>query len=352
MVAIGRGALDGDLWGLVFLVLGVPLLLAGIAGVLGQEKWKRKLGAGGSSLATVLLIILIIIGIFIFLKGGTDFLSIHREPEPTIPVAEQIPLSLPIKAVITNEISGAAMTDVSVYLVDNSGRVLEQLALSGNAYVSSMKYRSGESIFLKIVDGSAFYVATVSLPYYEKDVAEITQPDYHEVTIRVPDAPTTLSIKVYDEAGNLISDGSTLNTTSLGKTTFTLTISVINTEQDTSTYPAFNNPATKSTFYSALLLVADKPLAVSGMNPLYTDASKTAMWGDIAGLKAVLDPRTNTVKPGTETFVVTIDASAITSSTTVTIAAYLDFDTSYYKSMGIVNGEAVQLATFSLTITK
>ena len=44
-VAIGRGALDGDPWGLIFLVLGIPLFLAGIAGMLGKERWLKKLGA-------------------------------------------------------------------------------------------------------------------------------------------------------------------------------------------------------------------------------------------------------------------------------------------------------------------
>ena len=353
MVAIGRGALDGDLWGLVFLVLGIPLFIAGIAAAFGKESWRKKLGAGKTSVAaTIIIILLIAAAAYFFLKGGTDFLStLKPEPEYTIqPVPEVIKLKLPLKIAVYNKLSGQPMTDVSVSVLDSSGRTIETLTLSGSIYVGNLKYMSGERYYVKIVDGSAYIIVPITIPSYEKDIAEITKPDYHEIDVKVPDLPSSLTIKVFDNLGNSVS---TVNFTELGTNTVTLSIYVINSEQDTEVYSTFTDPAKGRSMHSVLIASVDSDkVSITGLTPLYASGTTKMFYGDISGLAAVYDPRTSAVNPGTKVFSVTIDGSALSGSATLSISAYVDVDIDYVRTNGVINSEAVALASATITLTK
>jgi hypothetical protein len=354
-IAIHEYRTAGDLGivGFVSLVLGGLFFLVGVFGMFGKVSWRKKLGAGSTNaLAAVILIALLALGGYVVWKG---YLSIEKPAEtvaPPVTGGERISLDLPVRLIIYNEIAGTPFTPTSVEIYDTQGRKLETLTPSGGVAESSFPYRSGTQLLIKITDGSAFYFVPVIVPDYDKDEAQATQPTVHLIRLDAVDIPTSLSLKVYDNVGDAV--GTTYNITA--PTNFM--ISVVNNEADTSVHDPFNNVITSSQYIAGLVIkiegsTANVPL-ITGATPVYTGQGIAVYYLplDPEKVKAVTDPRTGTVQPGTEPFTINIDPTGLSgNSYTVTITAYADLDISYMqKAAGVVNSDAVSLGTVSFTL--
>lgn len=321
----------------------------------GGRGMRLRYGKSSAGMVFLVIILMVMIGLgYMYYTGQLGKLSIA----PTTggeETTKQVPLELPLQILVVNKLNGSTITNVNVRVIKD-GRDYEPLSLSGNAYISTMEYRSGETIYLAITfPNNAFYIVPVTLPFYDKEIAEIKPPEYHKMIIKVPVPPSSLTVRLLDASGNSVASGSTINLTQLGVSTLKYTLMIVNDAQDTALFPDFKDPVTQRTYSNVVLVqVNGKPIVID-WDIAYTSGPTTkaymAKLGDIA---AVLDPKTQTVTPGTFTKTLTIDCSAMATgdTATITIGTYIDASIEYIKSYQVVNNEAIALASFSLTIVK
>lgn len=332
---------------------GILSVVLGIVIFLGEGKYVRKIGIsmGISGVLAAFIAALLVVTIVVVLVSpyGLNMFNIGGPSEPEV-VGDRLILDLPIKFIVYNKYSGSAFSPTALKLYDAEGRVLETLSVSSGVATTAFPYRSQESLYVYIQDGSAFYFTTVVVPDYDKDVAQATQPTQHLVRVDAVDIPSTLSVKLYDYLGDLITTEYNISSTS------SLTISIVNNEADTALPTSFYNPITETQYIAGVVIkitgsTTNVPL-ITGATPIYSGNGIAVYYVPLNELAALTDQRTGSVLPATQAIALSIDPTGLAgNSYTVTVTAYVDLDLDYMqRAAGTPNTDAVSLGTASFTL--
>lgn len=316
-----------------------------------------KLRMAKTSAAWIIVILLVLVGVgYLYMNGNLKFSMAPTSGEEKTSTG-QVPLELPLKVLIVNKLNGSTITNVNVRVIKN-GRDYEPLSLdsASNAYISTLEYKSGEKIDLSIsFSNGAFFIVPITLPYYERDIAEIKAPEFHKMVVKIPVPPSALTIRLLDASGNSVASGSTVNLTTLGVDTLKYSLMVVNEERDTALFPSFHDPLTDRNYDSIVLVQLEGKAVIVDWDIAYTSGPTTkAYYTMLPDLAALYDPKTGTVTPGVFTKSMTVDCTAMNKgdTSTLTINAYIDASIEYIKGYQTVNTQAVSLAGFTLTIVK
>ena len=363
IMALGGGLLAGlgiheyytngdiGLAGILEIACGILLFLWGALFLLGKGRTAVKLGfrMARVSVAAILLL-LIVIGLagYAVWKGGLSVSDFGFKKSETPVASEKVPLQLPIKFIIRNKLTGTPLNVTTAELYNSKGFVVETLVVSSGTATTSGAYKSGESYYLKIVDGGVFYFKRVILPLYDAKLAEIKPPDYHIVTIDGVDVPSSLGVKVINSLGEQVTS---VNLTA----TEPFTILVTNSVADTTLPDPFYNPLTRTQYGNYLVIEVTGSGStlprIGGATSVFHTQGKDVYVITLAGLDCKTDPRTGSATPASKSFGITIDPTGAPSgSYTVKITAYTDLDLSYIKDYGVVNNDAVSLGSVTLTV--
>jgi len=342
----------------VMMGLGILLVIVGFIKVFGATKYERKLGLtrGNLNLLAGFILALLVIGLGVAFATGKLSISpggVHIGGAPTVTTTaseEMLKLNLPVKLLFYNKVNGSVFTptQVQIYL----GNSLQETLTPTNGYaISQLPYLSGTVLTLKIVEGSAFYFTTVTVPSYSKAIAEATHPTVHLIKVDAVDVPSSLTIRAFDQLGNAIAAGSIFNVTSVTP----ISISVINAEPNTALPDSFYNPVTGSKYGNYVVIkitgtTTNVPL-ISGATPVYTGTGVAVYVLPLENLPAKTDVRSGSVIPASQSFGISIDPAGLVGNYTVTISAYTDLDISYMqKAAGTPNTDAVLLGSLSFTV--
>ena len=304
--------------------------------------------ARASILTWIIVIFILLAAAWYF--GVIDLSKWVKKPQAIIEEEGKVALELPVKLIFIDTVAGSTVTPTSVELYDPSGRLLESISPSGGVAVSNLPYKSGEKIVALIKwSNNVFYTKVFTIPYYDKYVVS-SQPSYHTIRLEVIKPPSSLSIKVYDSEGNLVSTAVNITTTG------TITVSVINSEADTGLHDPFIYPITKTQYVAGLLI---KITGSTGQVPmiknaqlLYSGQGIAVYYIPLPKLICKTDKVTGAVVPASQSWVLTIDGTGLAgNSYTLTITAYTDLDPAYVtKAVGNANADAVSLGSVSFTV--
>jgi len=271
-------------------------------------------------------------------------------PEP--PRDEYVDVNKPIQFALTDPLGGAAIPSANIYIY-GSDRVLKETLVTDSTGIktSALPYRSGEVIYVKVAkEGYVTRWFTIVVP-------KMTRVDAQSLTSNFIALQTynlgTYTIKATDQFGNSYNSGGTLNFTTLGANTVSVTFSIYNTEDNSgyiSSYDFLNGIN-----LNAVLLTSTggSAVTVSGAGNSVVRGT-TTYWITVLsddGLTRQLVGQTY-VKPGVTSVTITFNKGSLTagSSQQFTFNVYIYFDQAYFAANGIGGPEAVSVASFTLTL--
>ena len=218
-----------------------------------------------------------------------------------------------------------------------------------------MNATSGETLNVYITKGSSKYWAALTVPKMSPTDAQSL--NFNPVTVSTFTVGT-YTITVVRSTGASLTSGGSFNFTAAGLTQESFTISVFNTADNTG-FKSSTNPV-ENRRLGAFLEVAitgtnyDKFL-VSGL-PGYRTTGSGNTWtrpvsdDEISRVKI----GATVVKPGSFSAVINIDASpaSVGNTATLTINLNLFADENRFLTIGHKGADAVQAATFTLTLER
>ncbi len=319
--------------------------------------WLRN---GKINTVTVLLLLaIIVLGVALLLprkhlSSVNPFGKTETSPTPTV-AETKISLERPLFVKIRNIINrGQEVSPSSIDVLDAQGNTIDSLSYDSvqHAWIGTEKFPSGTTVYLKMhLSNGIIQVLKVSTPFYDKAVAEIDRPEYHEFTVYIPAVPT-VAIKVEDSLGNVIAAGSTKNVTSVQET---FRVRLINSAEDTGLPRSFYDPETRRHYTNIIVVKVSGAAVIPTWNILYSTASEKVYYMALkdTALDMKKDPLGNIVGGSYDTSF-TVDTSGMASgqTATITIIVYSQACIDYARSALTMNADAVTLASFTFTIQK
>jgi len=295
-------------------------------------------------------VIAFIILLYLAYSGGyLNFNTSQSIIKTNTPAQNGVMVDKPLKISVIDPIAGQALASATVQIYDANGNLMETLTTdsSGQA-TTAMSYKSGSIIYAYVESGNTKLWQKITVPYMSQYDAQASS--VNPVTIQAFTLGTYV-IKVMDQFGNVYSSGGTLNFTTLGTNTVSLTIQIYNT-QDNTGYKSSYDPLNKVHWDAVARLYATNPdFVVSGLTNS-VDRGTTTYW-----LQQVPDQSLTRQKVGDQytstgvyTFTVTINKGGLSSTQTLNIDLMGYFDPNYFAQNGIGSNAQVSLATFTLNI--
>ena len=345
-IAYGLQMPEDQLVRWVFILPGIIVLLGALFLMFGYGKYASRLGfrSGKISLTTVVAILIVLaVGWMVFTGGDFSIPEQSIIGQTSTPAQELVALSLPVKfnmlagGVTFSALStlenppSATLSTVTIY----KGNVAwESITVTDvNNIVSSQKYTSGESLHLVLtytVGGNSVYQsADVTVPYVDKETAEIVAPTEHEINVDVGIVPaSSVGLTVLDSTGASV-------TTNLTAGDYTLLVSV--TEDKAGFVKAVVPQAdgTTKNFVGGIIIQSTAAVIdIPGAQLVYSEAGKYIYYLPV------------TFNDHQAAFTLKVLGG---TSSTVIITAYHNIDLDYVQRLGTINSEAVGVG--SLTIT-
>lgn len=301
------------------------------------------------SLAWLLAILLIL---FLAWNAGyiQSFLSQLNIVEK--PLGEDmVAVNKPLLISVVDPVAGSAVSGATVYIYDGT-TLMETLTTDVNGQATTaLRYPSGKQLNILVVSGDSKCWYQVEVPYMNRVDAEAASTNYISIQFFTLGSYT---IKAIDQFGNVYASGSTLNFTTLGADSVTLTIQIYNTVDNTG-YKSSYDPLNKVYWKAVLVASASSPKSIwSGFDRTVDRGTTTYL------LKVVPDDElvrqkvgTQYVKDGVYSFTVTINKGSLSglgTSETWTLTLYVYFDPDYFAQTGIGSNDALAVATFNLVV--
>jgi len=191
-----------------------------------------------------IFILLIAVGLFGAWYFG--YLQLNVTPSPSPGPSDMVAVNKPLQFSLMDPLAGQAIGSASVLIYSPDKTLKESITTDSSTYpgrgITINPYKSGDTIYVKIV--KAGYVTRwvpVTIPKMTYSDAQSLQ--YNFIPLQTYNLGT-FSIKAFDQFGNTYSSGGTLNFTALGVNQITLTINLINTEDNSgyiSSHDLLNN---------------------------------------------------------------------------------------------------------------
>jgi len=297
----------------------------------------------------IALIVIVLLAAWYY---GYMKLPVQIQPVPETPTEELVKVNKPLKFSLSDPLGGSAIGTASVKIY-GSDRVLKESLTTGSdgTVTSALPYSSDGVIYVKV--SKSGYVTR----WFTVTVPKMTTADAQSLTSNFISLSTynlgTYTIKATDQFGNSYSSGGTLNYTTLGVTSVSVTFTIYNTEDDSgyiSSYDYVNGINLNAAFLSA---TAGSSVTVTGAGSSVQRGSNT-YWITILsddGLTRQL-VGDKYVKTGVSSVTITFGKGSLAagSSQAFTFNLYDYFDQGYFATNGVGGPDAASLASFTLTL--
>jgi len=285
--------------------------------------------------------------------GGYIRFEVGGIAQPTVPAADMVSVTKPIRFAVTDPLGGSAVSGatVTIYGLDKTIRETLTTDTTGLA-TTALPYTSGTTLYVKVVKSG--YVTT----WYTVTVPKMARADAESLTYNFVSLPLmklgTFVIKVTDQFGNSYASDSTVDFNALGTNTVSLTISVYNTV-DNSGYKTSTDFVSGITLYPVLVLRTEgSSVGVSGAGTAVTRGT-TTYWMTTLSDESLIRQKIGDqyVKPGVTSVTVTFSRGSLGFGQTQSfeIELWIYFDPSYFASQGVGGPDAIPVATFIITFS-
>lgn len=299
----------------------------------------------------IALLLLLLVGAWYFGYINFRVPESIQGPQPSAP-ANMVAVTKPIKFAVTDPLAGSAVASATIQIYGPDKVLRETLTTdSSGSATTSLPYRSGDTYYVKV--SKTGYVTrwfAVTVPYMSQADAQSLTTNF--VALQLVQLGS-YTIKIVDQFGNVYTSPATINFTTLGVTSLTLTINIYNTK-DNSGFVSSTDPVNGVSWGAALLL------STTGTSVVVQNAGTSVVRGTTTYyiLPVSDDMLTRQVisgqyvKPGVASLTITISKGSLTKgqtqSFTLNLQAY--FDPSYFAANGIGSLDAQSLTTFTLTL--
>lgn len=296
------------------------------------------------------VVLLLFAGGFLSLSGYQEADKDNEENETPIVDDNLVDVNKPIQFSVIDPLGGASTTGASIYIYDEGKVLRETVTYSAGAWKSAMPYESGETLYVKAA------ATNFTTRWFSLSVPQMTPSDAQASSVNFMELPIykegTWSIKVTDQLGNIYSSGSTLDFSSLGVSTVTLTVMIYNTVDNTGytlSHDQLNNidlgiaMLTNSTGSDVLVQGAGSSMSRGAQTYWAHELSADSLTKQIIG--------SNYAKPGITTMTVTIGEGSLSSTQTLKFSLMSYFDTDYFMTNGIGGPNASAETSFLLVLS-
>jgi hypothetical protein len=297
------------------------------------------------------LFLIIVLGIALFYAWPT-IAQQFGIPGAVAPVeqANLVSVTKPLKIAVVDPIAGSAVASATVKVYE--GQTLKESLTTGSdgTVTTTLPYPSDAVLNIYVVSGSSKIWKTVTVPKMSTQDAESLTTNYVSIETFTLG---TYSIKITDQFGNTYASGGTLNFTTLGAETVSLTVTIYNSADNTGYISSFD-PINNVNWQAWLVA------STGGSSVTYTGAERNVQRGTttyylnhIADDGLIRQKVGNSyVKQGVTSVTITVGKGSLTagSSQAFTYTLYGYFDADYFATNGIGSPDAASLATFSLTL--
>lgn len=297
---------------------------------------------------------IVAIALIIVAMWYTGVLSFSIQgPQEQTPETQLVSVNKPLQFAVVDPLGGGGLASASVLVYGTDKVLKESLTTATDGYTAqtALPYQSGTTLYVKILkSGYVTRWMQVTVPKMTPTDAQAQTTNY----ISLQTVPLgTYTIKVTDQFGNVYTDGSDLNFTSLNVSTVSITISIYNTVDNTG-YISSYDPLNGINLRSVLVLgTAGSDVSISGAGGSITRGTNS-YWcitvNDDGLTRQIIGNQY--VKPGVTSITFTINKGALSAGEeqdfTFTLYAY--FDQTYFAQNGIGGPDASSLATFGLTL--
>jgi len=285
----------------------------------------------------------------------TGILSFNPE-QVTIPTPEDdsglVTVNKPLKFSLSDPLGGSAIASANVYIYGTDKVLKESLTTASDGTVTSaLPYQSGDTINVKVAKSG--YVTR----WFSITVPKMSPADAQSLTSNFIALQTynlgTYTLKVTDQFGNTYSDGGTMNFTTLGASTVSVTVTLYNTEDNSGYISSFDKLNDISLNAAMVTSTAGSKATVSGAGSSVTRGT-TSYWINVVsddGLTRQLVGN-QYVKPGVTSVTLTFGKGSLAAGDTeaYTFTLYDYFDQSYFASNGIGGPDAASLTSLTLNL--
>ena len=294
----------------------------------------------------VAILVLIGLALYMFWPSISGYLQQGNVAAPGSGVA----VTKPLQIAVVDPIAGSAVSSATVKLYED--KILkESLTTDSNGKATStLPYMSGMGLNIYVANGNSKMWEQTTVPYMSPEDAQALTTNFISIDFFTLG---TYSIKIMDQFGNVYTSGGSLNFTTLGVDTVTLTITIYNT-QDNTGYKSSYDPINGVNWYAYLVgSTAGTSVTVQGFEQSVQRGTTTYYLVHVPddGLTRQLVGQ-QYVYPGTWSYSITLNKGSLTSgsSQSFTFTLYGYFDPSYFATNGVGSPDVLSLATFSLTL--
>ena len=314
-----------------------------------MRRFKNKTRRGAIEFKHVLAGILILFVLWMFWPSIAAHIPQQNIAEQTTST-RGVAVTKPLQIAVTDPIAGQAVSGASVLVYE--GNVLKESLTTDSAgkATTSLPYKSGTQLYIKVVNGNSKEWKAITVPYMSPEDAQSLTTNFVSIPFFTLG---TYTIKVMDQFGNVYASGDTVNFTTLGVSTVTLTITIYNTVDNTG-YVSSYDPINKVNWYAYLVTsTSGTAVGITGFDQSVQRGTTTYYLVHVPddGLTRQLVGQTY-VKPGTWSYTITINKGTLTAgqSQAFTITLYAYFDPQYFAANGVGSPDALALATFTLNV--
>lgn len=297
---------------------------------------------------------ILLLGLLIFAWYGGyikfETQSIATVTQTETAALEGVAVNKPLLISVVDPIAGQSVASATVKIYDGT-TLMETLTTGSNGQVTTaMPYPSGKRLNIYIESGNSKKWVTITVPYMNQADAQATSTNY----VTLPFFTLgTYSIKVIDQFGNVYTSGGTLNFTTLGSDTVSLTIQIYNT-QDNTGYESSHDPISNVDWKAVFRAYATNPSFIVSGFERNVERGTTSYYLKVIPDDGLIRQKVGTqyVKPGVYTFTITLQKGSLAagSSEVLTLDLFAYFDPNYFATTGIGSNDQLQLATFTLNI--
>ena len=283
------------------------------------------------------------------------YLGYIQIPIPTpisqVEVQQGVIVNKPLKIAVIDQFAGSAVASASVKIYE--GQTLKESLTTGSdgTVTTALNYRSGQVLNILVTSSNSKEWFTVEVPRMNPEDAE--SMSYNPIELRFFTL-ASISLAVRDSAGNVYSDGGSLNKTTLGNTV-TLTISWYVANDNTgfvSSEDPINNLKWLGVLYAKCYGTNYETISITGFDGAYAIGTTNWFYHVIPDTDLTKYKVGNTyVYSGTGSITINLDLTGY-SGDAADLVLYLVVytDPTYHQSKASFGPDAVTLATFTLNI--
>jgi len=309
--------------------------------------------AKGIKITWLHVVVVAVVVLFLFQAGYINWqVTGPEEEEPPIET-DLVSVNKPMKFALLDPLAGSAIPNASIMLYGADNVMRESLETGSDGTVTSALPYESDTVLYAMIEESGYVTkwTTVTVPKMSAADAESLSSNF--VSLQTYDLGT-YTIKVTDQFGNSYDSLDTLNFTTLGASSVTLTITIYNTEDNSGYISSYDRLNAVDLDAVMVTSTEGSDATVSGAGSGVTRGANSYWLSEVSpdGMTRQLVGSTY-VKSGVTSMSITLGEGAIGANETqdFVFGLYGYFDMGYFMQNGIGGPDALLLTSFTLTVT-